>query len=512
MKTPHSSFPQRIARFLCSSFPQPVGRFLCSSFPQPVGRFLFLTLMLLALGETFAQESAYRKVLAEVQTQTPYAALYHLQRFQKKQPTYAPVYLEMATREEQLTEGLHPVVDYDELNRRLYNISLYLGNYRHYSGKSNATIDKRISDARAWHAQADSVYRAYFAVEERYNRCRLLFTEFMTRYPGEKNAHLLLSDEDQLLIETLLREADSLTIDRARYTKAVRTYDRGLSEPVWQSIPVVLYRLDGLTATDMLADTIRLWDYAAWGQRFLDEQHSVYTTYLNDIDHALRTSVVSDTLLNRVDRMDPSSFIGSYLRIVAAEQTCLHTDGTDSVGSMEWMQQLYIGYCERAIAHRMADSCRTQLNPINWRKYHRQLEAQGDTVPQLLLRHAEQRVATIDKVFNERCAQLYAYLAPNLRLHAVYTNDLSGETVTLDDLHLSDEVLAGAGTVVELIPVDRDFLVVAESGVIHTAEPNRLHTYPLMPIYAAQKLSSNRIALISNNMTVFIDRHAHLIE
>lgn len=493
MKTPRSSarraFPQRIARFLC------------------------LTLMaFLALSEMRAQESAYRKILGEVQNETPYAALYHLQRFQKKQPTFAPVYLEMATREERLTEGLHPICDYDELNRRLYNVGLYLGNYRHYSGKSDADIDRRINAAREWRAETDSVYRTYFAVEERYNRCRMLFTEFLTRYPGEKNAHLLLSDEDLQLTETLLREADSLTLDKNRFAEAVRAYGRGLSEPVWQSLPVVLYRLDGLTAGDMLSDTIRLWDYAAWVHRFLDEQQSVYATYLNDIDHALRTSVVTDTLLNRIDRIDPSSFIGSYLRIVSAEQACCHAEATDSIGSAEWMQQLYTCYRERTMASRMLDSCRAQLTPADWRKYHRQLIAVGDTVPELLLHHAEQRVATIDRVYTERCGQLYAFLAPNLRLHAVYTNDLSGETVTLDDLHLSEDVLAGAGTVVELIPVDRDFLVVAESGVIHTAEPDRLHTYPLMPIYAAQKLSSNRIALISNRMTVFIDSHAQLIE
>lgn len=472
---------------------------------------LMVALLLMVSGMS-AQESAYRKMMNEVQNETPYAALYHLQRFQTKQPTYAPVYLEMANREEKLTEGLHPIIDYSELYYRLYNIALYLGNYRHYSGKSDADIDRRLGEARAWRAQTDSVYHAYFAVEERYNHCRILFTEFMTRYPGEKNAHLLLSDEDRQLTETLLREADSLTIEKSRFSEMMRAYGRGVNEPVWQSIPIVLYRLDGLTAVDMLTDTIRLWDYATWVHRFLDEQESVYTTYLNDIDRALRTSMVNDTLLNYIDRIDPLSFVGSYLRIVSAEQTCLHTAAADSVGSMAWMQQLYTDYRARCMAHRMLDSCRAQLTPTNWRKYHRQLAAQGDTVPELLLRHAEQRVAAIDRIYTERCGQLYAFMAPNLRLHAVYTNDLSGETVTLGDLHLSDEVLAGAGTVVEMIPVDREFLVVAESGVIHTAEPDRLHTYPLMPIYAAMKLSSNRIALISNNMTVFVDSHARLIE
>ncbi len=116
--------------------------------------------LLLMVGTMSAQESAYRKVLNEVQAETPYAALYHLQRFQKKQPTYAPVYLEMATREEKLTEGLHPIIDYSELDHRLYNVALYLGNYRHYSGKSDADIERRINEARAWHAQTDSVYRA----------------------------------------------------------------------------------------------------------------------------------------------------------------------------------------------------------------------------------------------------------------------------------------------------------------------------------------------------------------
>ena len=38
-----------------SSFPQPVGRFLRSSFPQRLARFLFLTIMVFALGEATAQ-------------------------------------------------------------------------------------------------------------------------------------------------------------------------------------------------------------------------------------------------------------------------------------------------------------------------------------------------------------------------------------------------------------------------------------------------------------------------
>ncbi len=227
--------------------------------------------VLLMVFDLSAQESAYRKVLAEIETMTPYAALYRLQQFQTLQPTFAPVYVEMGNRELQLAADLHPIRDYVELDRRLYNAALYLGNSMHYAPNTAGTIMPRVQEARTWRTQTDEVYRSFFALEERYTACRHLFTELVARYPGEKNAHLLLTDEDRILIQQLLLTSDSLQADFERYSQAVRAYGHLLREVHKLSVPIRLYRLDGLTPAEMMADTLLLWDYADWARSFLSE-------------------------------------------------------------------------------------------------------------------------------------------------------------------------------------------------------------------------------------------------
>lgn len=467
--------------------------------------------VLLMVFDLSAQESAYRKVMAEVENMTPYAALYRLQRFQTQQPAYAPVYIELCERELQLAADLHPIRDYAELDRRLYNAALYLGNGIHYAPQSAGTWMPRLQELRAWRTQVNEVYQSYYAMEERYTNCRHIFTELMRRYPGEKNAHLLLTDEDLSLFHHLHAEADSLAQNVARYSETVRTYGRSLPAIELQKLPIRLYRLDGLTPSDMMADTLRLWDYAGWTLRFLNEQQQVYASYLETIDRSLRTEQVSDTLINYINRLDRGSFVGHYLRVVAADRAVREDADTVDVGSEQWLQRHYRCYQYRCAARQALEECRSRVNDVEWRKYYRQLEANGDSTPEALLAHAQQRLDVVERVYANRCRRLYTTMAPNLRLHAVYTNDLSGETVSVSDFTLSDEVQAGLGTVVELIPVDRDFLIVAEAGVVCTRAKDQILTYPLIPIYTAVKLTSNRIALVGAGETLFVDREGKIL-
>lgn len=458
-----------------------------------------------------AQESAYKKLMAEVEKQTPHAALYHLRMFQGDHPTYAPVYLEMALRERELARPLHPIRDYQELALHLYSFQLYLGNYIHYSGSKNPSLPLHLDSARLWRADVEMLYSRYVAVEERYNRCRAAYTAFLTRYPGEKNAHLLLQPEDMRLVEQLVYQADSLHDEVEQYRALCRTYGRNLTVPSVRYMPIRLYRIDGLTAPEWLSDTLHFWDYATWARRFAEEHHTVYADYRRHLNGALLSEQVSDTLLYTIDRLDNGSFLRDYLFLIQCQHAWPSLPDTGAIVAPEAMECVWAEHELLTQASAAGERAKASVSEEAWQKYGLELRTHGARTPEELSELADRRLRRLQQAYLHSCRTVYAALAPEWVDYTSYTHPLSGETTMLSDLLIPEALLAEAGEVVAVIPVDGSYLVATRHGLIHSRAPERLLPVELPSVRAAIKLSSSRIALIGEENIIFVNENGQVL-
>lgn len=341
---------------------------------------LILSLCSLFLLSIQAQEK-YSVVLERSKQLTPYEAIYLLMDYQYWHPEYSNIYYQLGNLSYDLLPTRDPLHHYQELSTLLYQSRLFYGNCLHfakdqklqgwqYSEIANGQkrieysvleeyVTPRLKDIQKQQTACDSIHRSFVRMAERYNRCQMLFAEFLTRYTREKTAHIQLRSDEQKMLQTLKSTADSLDTDIDSYRSALALQPVKGYDPVFHKEEIVLYRLDGLTHTDFLQNDISLWDYSAWVKRFLGEQQEVYERLYIDL-YREREQLMSQLKRYEAGRpisgkVDPS-LMGRCDRL---EIRGAHVD------SIRLMQQAVLnGAAEQTIAKSAAPKTIRELVPL----------------------------------------------------------------------------------------------------------------------------------------------------
>lgn len=348
------------------------------AFPFTFPFALSFALLFCASSSLWAQRD-YKHLMKHLPEMSDREALYNLLDYQSFHPRQANPYFQMANICYRLYPDEHPLRDYVELDKMLYWAWLYAGNCIHYlpndhfqkdwylaaspDGKVTPEVvtiylrprlDKLVDQRN----RLEALYSAYSGLVHRYDTCRVLMTEFSQRYPGEKEAHLLLSSDDLRLLELLRSEADSLPAAILRLDRALEAYPVADYRPTFHFRPIDYFRMDGLTTSDFLQEDIYLWDYAAWVNRFLDVQQSFYRTYYEQIaqehrrlQEAKRSATMlreNQRLLNTIEQQDARSAMIPLLHVeyldARAAALAQQVTGVDTLTEDSWLtllQQLY---------------------------------------------------------------------------------------------------------------------------------------------------------------------------
>lgn len=321
-----------------------------------------------------AQQTNYKLILQHLDEYNEREALYKLQSYQTAFPQKPHPYYLMGNLNFKMQASEHPLADYDERQKMIYNARVYYGNCRAYMENEKVKADLypeaadekgKLSDERLYSwltaridtltkmgASLDTLYDRYCHLVNRYDTCTQLFTQFMGRYGRYKNALLMLDAEDNILLQGLRETAQLLPYDIVRFDSALANFPIDGYQPVFRFRPISFYRLEGLTTTDFLQNDIPLWDYALWVDELMEDMKSV-EALRSDMQQeqkrladalkgttVLAASSENTMLLNRIRKYDEDSPMAMWLHeeyLVAAALALENRIVCDSLTEDDWL-------------------------------------------------------------------------------------------------------------------------------------------------------------------------------
>lgn len=406
-------------------------------------------------GQLSSAQEKYNVVLEQVQTLSPYEAIYVLMDYQTWHPDYPSIYYHLGNLTYDLLPTRDPLHHYTELNSLLYRARLFYGNCLHFAKDQKLTgwqfeplaqgqkrieypvleqyIRPRMEEVKKQQTACDSIHNTFVRMVERYNRCQALYTDFLNRYTREKTAHLQLQPEEQQLLKNLQWAADSLDQDIQAFRTALALHKIEGYDPQFRKEPILLYRLDGLTYTDFLQNDIATWDYSAWVRQFQTEHANVYERLYRDLaqehkqlTNQLQRYAIGQTVSGQMD----GSLVGRCARLE------LQSPQVDSVRMMQ--EQVRNCIAQQTIAQSPAPQTIRELVP-------------------LLQIAAGRRDATEDEALRTMKTMLIEMAKPlRIQQQPVYTHPVTGETISYQP--------AANETVHGLLPDDTGYRCVVTDG------------------------------------------------
>ena len=502
-------------------------------------RYIICVLVCIVGTSIYAQEK-FDEHLAATSNMTPYQALYHLEQYQKQYPWFSGVYYHLGIASEKLIPNIHPILNYEHLKRILYNARVYYGNCMHYAngyplkneefeglplkGKRVEYEDvarfsrKKLDLVKKTQTQVNNLYNSYSRMVNRYGECRHMFTDFCEIYPGEKQAHLRLREQDIALLNDLGRQFDSLKLDIKAFEEALKEYPIEQYHPTFVYSDILLYRLDGLTHTNFMESNIVLWNYGEFAKQFLQKQDNEYGAYYKAIqqefgmiDNAARqmragkkqTVKTNRILTNYINKMDYESFMVplTYIQQKCGDMLHSHAQGlfadADTVDT-ETIELALSNFFEK---YQRMDTCQTMYTLLQQRLSASELEKYtsvlgADTTTQAVLALAKGRIELADTVYGEISKQFYDAIDETLTKFEKYTDPLT------DLVIFSHQLPQREAELVAVLPQGNNYLVVYSDGYLATINAQleligQTEYQQHAPIRAAYKLAGNIISLVT---------------
>ena len=465
--------------------------------------FCLLSLSLAVYSPVQAQEK-YSVVLAQSKQLSPYEAIYLLMDYQQWKPELPGVYYELGNLTYDLLPTRDPLHHYSELSTLLYRSRLFYGNCLHFARDQKLPgwqyaeiangqkkieyehleqyIRPRLEEVQRQQIACDSIHHSFVRMTERYNRCRNLFADFLSRYTREKTAHLRLQPEEQQSLLALQQAADSLDTDIAQYQSALTLQAIPGYAPSFRKETIVLYRLDGLTYTDFLQNDIVIWDYSRWVTAFLNEQHAVYDALYTDIRRELknlRTQVAQYEAGKPIQGRIDASLIGRCNRLELANEQ------VDSIRAMQ--QTVLNGLAEQTIAQSAVPKTLREMLPI-------------------LQVAAERSQATPDSAILRMNEQLIAFAQPlRIQQQPTYTNPVSGDIIRYETMP-GEEVFC-------LLPDERGYrcVLVDEEGATCVLLLNRELSVQKRPLRKIDEKPLLFSKIPGNNWVLITDKNVYYL-
>lgn len=487
---------------------------------------LFIILTITSVITAYSQDY-WHEYQERAATATPIKEIYIWADYQQTFPMFHATYYHLGRLSYSLIPYEHPIRDYHQLNLYLYNTKLYFGNLLHYAqGQtlksryypglpsenkvvSYATLAHyartRMDTAATIKQAVDSIYHCYNRLVERYTLCRLIYTDFTTRYTHEKTAHLYLTDADKTNLQQLIDEIEQLPQDIELFRSALALHPIEGYNPQFRQVPIALYHLDGLTNSNFLENDIPLWDYATWAKGFLELHNTVYTAYFDAIDRNIASRESDELLLNRIDRLDYNSWMKAWLGSGQLAEQVNHVNYID-------LPQIYDLYRMQCRAEQFNASVLSQLNDDGLLRYATVLQSRNLYDIPALKRVAQTNLTSVQNAYTNACIR-FSESIPHIPFVS-YVDSITETVFTADSLHFTFPA-----ELVQILPIGENRMAVFANGEVAVANAQGNLIIMNKPaaltgaqrIFTARKLSANTIALIARDRIIWIDKKAQLI-
>ncbi len=256
-------------------------------------RFIILfSLLFLSVYPVSAQRLRYKDIYQVITSGDNVLAYSLLLEYQKSNPGYANTYFQLGLISFNNILNADPFLEYDKIKYFAYNVRLYWGLAEKYiqNDKSEVTrnrkyfqnvpelakikrisqedvlgyISTRLNKVNDYVKELDKIYSLFYKMVSDYTRTVDHYRHIIADYAKLKDLYLSPTDEIFPRLDTIRILFDSTMNMYQLYRAAIESYPLKKYNQHLLLKPITLYRLEGVTNTDFLNDTIVFWNYGLW--------------------------------------------------------------------------------------------------------------------------------------------------------------------------------------------------------------------------------------------------------
>ncbi len=301
------------------------------------------------------QRLKYKDIYEQLLTKKPEEVYSLLQEYQKKDPLHVNTYFQLGVISQKWTKDYDPLIKLEEVNFFIYNTDLYFGlakskltekeirkNKKYYRNVESITqdsklsienlsiyIDKQLDNNRLHEENILVITDNYEKSVSNYNKCVEIYLDINRKYNKLKDIYMMADQTFLDQLESLSSTFDSTLYYFQEYSLSITNYPINEYRQKMNLIPIVTYRLDGLTSSDFLQNEISVWDYRSWVaeirkvldsdiQNMRDEIEAknkklnaeiTELKRMKTFDNTLEPYKVDEKIVYKIGKYDPSSLI-----------------------------------------------------------------------------------------------------------------------------------------------------------------------------------------------------------
>ncbi len=251
-----------------------------------------------------AQNLKYKDIFNTLQNGDTLLAYNMLLAFQKSNPYFANTYFQLGNISYKWVFETDPFLDIERTEYLIYNTRLFYGlaikrltqdktdvkkNRKYYQNLPELAqvaklnnqyiinfINYRLKKIEEYDKNIHIIYSYFYTMIKIYNNTVAYYRQLISRYPKIKDLYLAPVTEIKPKLDTLKIKYDSTLFLYQQYKTAITSYPvKNYNQKLVQK-NIKTYRLQGLTYTNFLADTILVWNYDKWAK-------DVINVIVNDI-------------------------------------------------------------------------------------------------------------------------------------------------------------------------------------------------------------------------------------
>ncbi len=275
-------------------------------------KIFFTTFLLITVALGFGQKLKYKNIFATLQSGDEILAYNQLLAYQKTHPFFANTYFQLGNLSYKWAFETDPFLDISRTEYFIYNTKLFYRlalkqlretkndarrNRKYYQNVPQlqkidkltnddviAFINQRLIDIEEYDKQVHKIYSYFYRMVANYNKTVNFYRSILASYESLKDIYLAPLAEINPKLKKLQVLFDSTQFLYQQYKAAITSYPIKNYNQKIKLQDILTYRLEGITNTNFLADTIFIWNYDKWGKEVRNVIISDITQLRSQID------------------------------------------------------------------------------------------------------------------------------------------------------------------------------------------------------------------------------------
>lgn len=306
-----------------------------------------ILLFFLLAAPLFLYADKYEDLLLKMRGESHNVAFYNYQKYQTLNPRQANVYFQMATISFDFLKNTNPILDVKAFKNYAYNARLYYGSCRHeatdaevrkyadfyygvnFGEKPNvdvltAFVNAKLDSVADIAKRGSALNEAFTKLSSQYERCVQLFLGFNQKYSSINEALLEVDAIDIQNLEAIREISDSMNLFVQNYSMALKNFPVDGLNPQFEVLPIELFRIDALCSVNFLVNSVVLYDFSNWVDRFVARRDNHVLPLMNSASNICGSLIADNSLqapislLNSLRQLDSLSYPAAVIQIYNA--------------------------------------------------------------------------------------------------------------------------------------------------------------------------------------------------